>query len=133
MTRVDFYLGGDGTSRETLACRLAETAYRRGHNVFLWVPEAEIAAWDDRLWAFSDTSFVPHARAGGNEPVVIGADLMQSGDVLIPLMPAPPSLPLDFSRILEIVGSAATEKEQSRVRFRHYRDMGLQPTVHTLS
>ncbi len=134
MTRVDFYLGGDGVSRETLACRLAETAYRRGHKVFLWVEPEAVPQWDALLWTFSDTSFVPHATAEreSDEPVLIGSTLGPDGDVLIPLATAPPASVAGFTRVLEPVGVSDPEKERSRLRFRHYRDLGLTPTVHTL-
>ncbi len=133
MTRVDFYLGNNGVGRDALACRLVETAYRRGHRVFLWVPENEVGPWDDRLWTFSDTSFVPHAPAGGaDEPVLIGAQLPEGGDVLVPLAADPPPSVAGFARVLEAVGAADAEKERSRVRFRHYRRQGLEPAVHNL-
>ncbi|MDA8191164.1 DNA polymerase III subunit chi [Acidiferrobacter thiooxydans] len=133
MTRVDFYLGGDGLARDTLACRLVETAHRHGHRVFLWVPKDEIGLWDERLWTFSDTSFVPHAPAGlADEPVLIGAELPHAGDCLVPLTAdAPPSVTA-FARVLEAVGATDSEKERSRARFRHYRRQGLEPVVHNL-
>ncbi len=133
MTRVDFYLGGDGLARDTLACRLVETAHRHGHRVFLWVPKDEIGLWDERLWTFSDTSFVPHAPVGrADEPVLIGAELPHAGDCLVPLTAdAPPSVTA-FARVLEAVGATDSEKERSRARFRHYRRQGLEPVVHNL-
>ncbi|HUW98280.1 MAG TPA: DNA polymerase III subunit chi [Acidiferrobacter sp.] len=133
MTRVDFYLGGAGTRRDLLACRLAETAYRHGHKVLLWVPEEQLPTFDALLWTFSDDSFVPHGRADADdEPVLIGTHEAASGDVLIPLVADLPSSPADFARILEAVGDSDAEKEQSRARFRYYRQQGLSPTVHTL-
>ncbi len=133
MTRVDFYLGGEDAVRDGLALRLVETAYKRGHRVFLWVPEDEIGTWNERLWTFSDTSFIPHAPEGAaQEPVLIGARLPDSGDVLIPLMADPPASVAGFTRVLEPVGGADAEKECSRARFRHYRRQGLEPAVHNL-
>lgn len=135
MTRVDFYLACNGTGREPLACRLADTAYRRGHKIFLWTPEAQIGGLDALLWTFSDTSFIPHAPsiALSDEPVVIGSQIPAEGDVLIPLFADPPSTWSQFARILEPVGDSEAEKEASRERFRYYRRQGLHPTVHTLS
>lgn len=131
MTRVDFYLGSLGTTRDVLACRLADTAYRHGHTVFLWVPEEQVMAFDALLWTFADNSFVPHGLVGSQEPVLIGSALPSPCEVLIPLVPDPP--PVDaFKRILEAVGDSPTEKEESRARFRYYRQQGLNPTAHTL-
>ena len=133
MTRVDFYLGSTGTTREILACRLVETAYRRGHKVFLWVPEEQLATWDTLLWTFSDNSFIPHGQAAtDDEPVLMGAQVVPNGDVLIPLIADLPAPLAGFARVLEAVGGSDAEKEQSRTRFRYYRQQGLNPTVHTL-
>ncbi|MHB8252575.1 MAG: DNA polymerase III subunit chi [Acidiferrobacter sp.] len=133
MTRVDFYLGGTGTARNTLACRLAETAYRHGHKVLLWVPEEQLAIWDTLLWTFSDSSFVPHGQMGTcDEPVLIGAHAIPNDDVLIPLVADPPPSVAGFARILEAIGDSDAEKEHSRARFRYYRQQGLNPAVHTL-
>ena len=52
---------------------------------------------------------------------------------LTPLAPAPPRRLDGFARILEIVGGSDPEKQESRRRFRYYRDAGLTPAVHTLS
>ncbi len=132
MTRVDFYLGASGTSRDALACRLADTAYRHGHAVFVWVPEEQLMHFDALLWTFSDNSFVPHGFAGSDEPVLIGATLPAQGEVLIPLAEDPPPV-AGFMRILEAIGDSPTEKDKSRERFRYYRQQGLNPTAHTLS
>ncbi|WP_298135651.1 DNA polymerase III subunit chi [Acidiferrobacter sp.] len=133
MTRVDFYLGPEGIGRDTLACRLVETACRHGHRVFLWVPAAEIGLWDERLWTFSDTGFVPHAPVGAtDEPVLIGAELPEAGDCLVPLTAGAPPSVAGFARVLEAVGATDDEKERSRERFRHYRRQGLAPVVHNL-
>lgn len=131
MTRVDFYLGSSETTRDLLACRLAETAYRRGHSVFVWVPEEQLMAFDVLLWTFSDHSFVPHGFADSDEPVLIGSALPIPRDVLIPLTAEPPPM-TGFERILEAVGGSPAEKEASRARFRYYRQQGLNPTAHTL-
>jgi DNA polymerase IIIc chi subunit len=52
MTKVDFYLlGSDGDSRERIACRLAEKAWRLGNRVYLLAPDKAAAhALDDLLW-----------------------------------------------------------------------------------
>lgn len=132
MTRVDFYLGSSGTPRDVLACRLADTAYRHGHAVFLWVPEEQLKGFDALLWTFSENSFVPHGFVGSDEPVLIGATLPAQGEVLIPLAADPPPV-AGFLRILEAVGDSPTERDESRERFRYYRQQGLNPTAHTLS
>ena len=63
MTKVDFYLLGEGAdSRERIACRLAEKAWRLGNRVYVLAPDQAAAqALDELLWTFSQGSFVPHA------------------------------------------------------------------------
>jgi DNA polymerase-3 subunit chi len=110
MTRVDFYLlGADGDSRERIACRLAEKAWRLGNRVYLLAPDKPAALeLDELLWTFSQGSFVPHAVCTGDSdaeihPVLIGHNeppaVLQ--DVLISLAP---EVPTWFSRFaLELV------------------------------
>ncbi len=88
-------------------------------------------AFDALLWTFSDNSFVPHGFADSGEPVLIGPTLPATCEVLIPLAADPPPV-ASSRRILEAVGDSPTEKEQSRARFRYYRQQGLNPTTHTL-
>lgn len=134
MTRVDFYLAASGIPRERLACRLAEIAYQRGHQVLILTTADALPALDTLLWSFAAASFVPHGRYGVDEaPVLLAIDDVTDGDVLIPLAPAPPRRLDGFARILEIVGGSDPEKQESRRRFRYYRDAGLTPAVHTLS
>ncbi len=133
MTRVDFYLATHA-DRDLLACRLAETAFRHGHRVVLWVGREDLTSWDQRLWTFSDRSFLPHACGeAGDEPVLVCADPPATGDVLIPLTDEPPDPRPGFARILEAIGPSEEHKERSRARFRAYRQLGLDPAVHTLS
>ncbi len=132
MTKVDFYVGGEGSRRELIACRLAEIAYQRGHKVLVVAPADALAALDTLLWTFAAGSFVPHGRAGEDEPVTLAAAAAENGDVLITLSPELPPHVEGFSRIIEIVGASETEKAASRPRFRYYREKGLAPTVHNL-
>src|SRR3569833_3290107 len=65
MTRVDFYILPDATTdgRERLACRLADKAYRLGHEVYIHARDRQHAArLDELLWTFRAGSFVPHQR-----------------------------------------------------------------------
>lgn len=133
MTRIDFYLAAEGVRREHVACRLAEVAYQRGHQVLILTPAEALAALDTLLWSFSAASFVPHGRYGTDAaPVLLATDEVANGDVLIPLTSTPPQRFAGFARVIEVVGGSAAEKQESRRRFRYYRDAGVTPTVHTL-
>lgn len=133
MTQIDFYLGAKGISRTQLTCRLAETAYKRGHRIFIWVPEEHLTDLDMLLWTFNPTSFLPHGRlSNSHEPIVLDSQEIAEGDVLIPLHERPPTQFQGFTRVLEPVGDNDAEKALSRIRFRFYRDQGTTPVVHTL-
>ena len=80
--KVSFYYlkspQADGKLR--LACKLVSTAYNHGHKVFVSIPsENYCKVFNDRLWTFSWSSFIPHTLLVRNRqidldryPVVIG-------------------------------------------------------------
>jgi len=141
---VTFYLTGDDyrDGRLRLACRLAETAYKHGHKVYIHTPNQRVSEDLDRLlWTFADGSFVPHAVAGADThapsddyPVIIGAAEPDEShdDVLIPLLEGVPGYFQRFTRVMEAVDSGNAEKQQARARFKAYRDLGINPETHNL-
>jgi len=141
MTRVDFYLlGNGGDSRELFACRLTEKAWRLGHRVYLFVPDAPAALeLDELLWTFSQGSFVPHAvyrnpsDAEAN-PVLIGHNEppAECHDVLVSLAPEVPPWFSRFVRVAELVANDEAEKNRARERFRFYRERGYPLETHNL-
>ena len=142
-TKVDFYLLGatDARARLAAACRLAEKAFDQGLRVAVRTTSpAETAELDELLWTFSDRSFVPHAvwpaeaAIAAESPVLIAnGGLPESHrDVLINLGAEPPPDAASFGRICEIVGADEAAKRQARLRWRAYRDAGLNPESHNL-
>jgi DNA polymerase-3 subunit chi len=140
MTKVDFYLLGGDDSRERIACRLAEKAWRLGNRVYLLAPDKPAAhELDDLLWTFSQGSFVPHAVCeqeadAETHPVLIGhaeppASLQ---DVLISLAPDVPAWFSRFTRVAELVGAAEEDKARGRERFRFYRERGYPLETHKI-
>ena len=141
MTKVDFYLLGEGAdSRERIACRLAEKAWRLGNRVYVLAPDQAAAqALDELLWTFSQGSFVPHAVCEPQtdveaHPVLIGhaeppASLQ---DVLISLANDVPAWFSRFTRVAELVGAAEEDKTRGRERFRYYRERGYPLETHKL-
>lgn len=163
MPRIDFYILPELTpdSRELLACRLAEKAYRLGHRIYIHTACAEQARLlDDLLWTFRPGSFVPHALypldCPEAPPVLIGwqpvrepalavlgmrADTqdsqgssIRSGEakVLINLASEVPAGFEHFDRVAELVNQDPQVLEQSRERFRYYRDRDYIPESHKL-
>lgn len=65
-----------GSKKALDACRLVEKLYLAGEKVVVWFQDQGRAAiFDQYLWTFSDTSFVPHRlvvdRGEADEPVAI--------------------------------------------------------------
>jgi len=141
--RVDFYvLEGSATSSARLrfACRLIEKAYLASQTVLVWHTEAEeLKALDDLLWTFGDRAFVPHEmlKAGVSPretPVVltVGNAPAERFDIIVNLAPdVPPCLGIT-ARVAEIIDSDEARRRAGRVRFKTYRDQGLQPASHPI-
>jgi DNA polymerase-3 subunit chi len=139
MTRVDFYIlpGADPRAREATACRITEKAWRLGHRVYLLTDSEEQARrLDDLLWTFKQGSFVPHEihpGADAEAPVLVGHGAPPEGmsDVLVNLATEVPAGFERFARVAEFVDEDAAVKQAGRVRFRQYREAGIQlETVH---
>lgn len=143
MTRVDFYLlqndaASDG-AKWALACRLTDKAYRLGHKIYIYTPDAALAArLDDLLWVQNPGSFIPHHIYKEGEPlapVAIGSVPPPPAldEVLVTLSAEVPDFFSRFARVVELVGSDEAEKAQSRERFRFYRDRGYALQTHTVA
>ncbi|NNF41345.1 MAG: DNA polymerase III subunit chi [Woeseiaceae bacterium] len=142
MTRVDFYVlaRADEHSRQALACRLAEKAYRLENTVYIHTKSrGDAESLDDLLWTFRDGSFVPHelvdtATDDTAAPVVIGSDAagVAPRDLLINLCDQIPAFADAFPRVAEVVNADEECRQLSRKRFAQYRDKGLAIQTHKL-
>ncbi len=138
--QVDFYLlGMSSPGAAKLACRLALMALERNQNIFIITNSDKSAEQlDELMWQYPEGRFIPHARAGEPDalkaPVNIGLlSGLNTTDVVINLCTEAVPQPERFSRVLEIVPYADDEREASRVKFRTYRNMGLNPQTHEIN
>ena len=139
MAQVDFYVLDrvDEHSRRTLACKLAEKAWRLENTIHIQTMTREDAErLDELLWTFRDGSFVPHAMAGGetNAPITIGYgnDAVEPRDLLITLCDEIPPFAESFPRVAELVTSEENCRNKSRQRYATYRDQGHQIETHKI-
>lgn len=142
MTRVDFYVleRADERSRHTLACKLAEKAYRLKNTVYIHAKSRTDAEHlNELLWTFRDGSFVPHGLSGANDdndlaPVIIGSESegVESRDLLINLCDEIPAFAEAFPRVAELVTADENCRLLSRKRFVEYRDKGHSIQTHKL-
>jgi len=138
-TRVDFYVLNvdDESARLRFACKLIEKVYKLGHNIYACAEDADQQGrFDDLLWNFRDTSFVPHQQQGSDSaaPVTIGCGEPETdgGDVLVNLGAVAPAFFDRFERVIEIVDSSETGRQQGRQRWSQYKAQGLEPETHKI-
>lgn len=136
--RVDFYLlsDADPRARARYACRLAEKAFEQKLTVHVHCgDEAEAQSLDQLLWTFRDKAFLPHGRAGSDEPIEVGAaePTGAARQVLINLAPEVPEWYERFERVVEVVADGEGSKHASRARFRHYRNRGCTLNTHEIA
>lgn len=137
-TKVTFYELTQSDEQDDghfFLCRLIEKAWSLGHYILvLSNNDAVMRALDEKLWQFSQESFLPHGIYGevSYSPVQLSTEIpanasRQVRDILINLTDSAPAPAAEFKRIIELVPFSEHKKNQSRVRFKQYRAMGLQP------
>lgn len=147
MTRIDFAFGAPDRLR--MACQVVRKRYLAGQRLVVYCNEgSRLAAFDRLLWAFDDTSFVPHVLANdplaAETPVILTAgDPWQAAQAaIVDGQPQPWLLNLDdacppgfdaFERVLEIVSDDPADKQAARQRWRVYQGAGHTPHSHDLS
>jgi len=137
--QVDFYvLSNPGQSAERFACKLALMAWEQGHRVaVLTEDESHADALDEIMWDFPPGRFLPHSRGKVESKVQVSidahtADISIDRDLVINLADKAVAEPGRFKRLLEIVPGAEQKRLASRLKFRDYRNQGLDPVSHTI-
>lgn len=142
MTRIDFYVleSQQAQAQGRLACRLADKAWSRQHQVYIHTNTQQQSEQLDRLmWVYQDGSFLPHCLQNTaysiETPILIGHDHEpeQATDVLINLADDVPPFYSRFERIVELVTGDEITRQKSRQRYKYYRDRGYAIETHKLS
>jgi DNA polymerase-3 subunit chi len=131
VTRIDFYHYADDKLR--CACRLAAKAYNSAAKVVVYSPDTQLLRrFDEALWAFQQTGFVPHCFAGAavaaETPIVLASsgEALPHHDVLLNLGDEWPPFFSTFERVLEIVTTEEGDKERARARYVFYKKRGYE-------
>ena len=135
MARIDFYVlqRADEHARHSLACRLAEKAYKLDNTVYIHArSRSDAERLDDLLWTFRDGSFVPHCLDGVNDGTGSDLDNVAARDLLINLGDDIPAFADAFPRVAEVVTSDENCRLLSRKRYATYRDQGHTINTHKL-
>ena len=137
--QVDFYLLGSASHKaDSFACKLEMMAWVLKQKVFIIAAsDASGEQLDDLLWKLPEGRFLPHAQTAspnsGNAPVNIGTlSGLNATDVVINLCPQAVPQPERFSRVLEIVPFADSDRQASRAKYSNYRSLGLKPQTHEI-
>ncbi len=140
MPRVDFYIIADSTDWQRFVCQLTGKIWKSGNTVYIHTDSEEYAGvFDDLLWTFHDTSFLPHEIRNDGEnpdaPITIGWDDNPAGhrDVLMNLSENIPGFAADFSRIVEVAGGDEQRKQMTRRRYRQYREQDYELHDHKIN
>jgi len=144
MPRIDFAFGV--AQRLHTACEVVHKHYLAGRRLLVYSRQAAtLRDFDQWLWRFAPTAFVPHLpdddpladqtpvllcaadpqrhlhAAGGEPPWLVNLDLQ-----------CPPAFER-FERILEIVSRHTVDVQAARARWRQYAAAGFTPKGHDLS
>ena len=142
MTQVDFYIvdSDSDDARLQLACKIVDKATQLDRHVFIHsTSDDEARKLDELLWTFSQGSFIPHRVVRGEtekpppEPVLIGVNQSPGPgrwEVLVNLAAEVPEFFSRYERVAEVVDANALRREQSRERYRFYRDRGYKLNTH---
>ncbi len=137
MTRVEF-IKLNRPERARILCELAEEFYLAGQRVLVMVQDDnQGVTLDQFMWTWKKGAFVPHVYQNGSvechdEPVVIVAEEENPNGAQVLLMGVTCSL--EFARHFRHVIDFAetfdeTRLEESRERFRVYREGGFAPVM----
>jgi DNA polymerase-3 subunit chi len=139
VAQVDFYVLDrvDEHARNTLACKLAEKAWRLQNTIHIHtMTKAAAEHIDELLWTFRDGSFVPHELADSGNDVAItigyGTGSVEPRDLLITLCDEIPLFATSFPRIAELVNADEDCRAKSRQRYAIYREQGHNLETHKL-
>lgn len=137
MQEVEFHTGVEAPVH--FACRLLRKAVRAGAQLVCTAPPTLLEELDRALWTFEEREFVPHVRVPGAAPGVAARTPLwlsaqagegSSGRILVNLGAEVPADPLRHPRLIEIVGTEAGLADAGRVRWRQYRQLGLEVRHH---
>jgi DNA polymerase-3 subunit chi len=137
VTRIDFYRYADDKLR--FACRLAAKAFEQSSRLVVYTPDTQVLGkFDQVLWTFQATRFVPHVYAGSGlaaeTPVILATsgDNLPHHDVLLNLADEWPPFFASFERLLEIVGAEEEDKVRARERYAFYVKRGYDVNVNAI-
>jgi len=145
MRQVDFAFGC--RDRLHTACVIARKRCRAGQRLVVYCADGtRLAGFDRLLWAFDDTSFVPHVYVDSPlvaaTPVILTDASPERARQAMGQGSPPALLNLDddcppesdaFAHIMEVVSDAPEDRQAARQRWRAYQLAGWELKAHDLA
>lgn len=138
VSKVEFHT--QAAHRLLYACRLLRKAAATGAQVLVTADEETLMQFDQLLWTFSGTDFVPHCLSDAptqvleNTPIVLtqSPQTHAAQAILLNLGSDIPAGFEQFGRIIEIVSEELNDKQQARSRWKRYASAGCELSSHDL-
>ena len=139
MAEITFYqlpqdLLDEGVQRQVI-CRVIQKIYQVTGSVGVLCEAEDLKPLDDLLWTFSQGSFIPHAIAPSEEPVLLSDDIARIPPdrvLVLTVAQLPPNLP-GFGRIVDFILPDPASVQHARQRYRTFQNRGHTLTVHQLT
>lgn len=140
MTEVAFHF--NVPAKLGYACRLLRKAAGAGSKVVVTGEAELLRALDTELWTFSALEFIPHCHAATADAQVLSASPIVLADlprgtphleVLVNLGARVPDGFERFERLIEVVTQDDDDRQQARMRWKHYADRGYAIKRHDLA
>ncbi len=142
MADVSFYVIQTQISQAELACRICRKSLSTGQLPVLvkFEQQAALEHFDNLLWQFDASSFVPHDflpndfvshdLENSKSPICLSLHIPEQFQGLCLNMGQHAVQAQRFSRVIEIIENMPTAREAGRLRFKAYREQGIEPITH---
>lgn len=137
MTEIEF-VKLNRPEKAKVLCDLAEEYYLDGQRVLVMTQDDNQGITLDRfMWTWKKAAFMPHVYDNGSvegldEPVVIVSEEGNPNGAGVLIMGAPCSIEFirQFRKVIDFAETYdETRLEESRARFRSYRELGFNPVM----
>lgn len=126
----------DPQSREAFLSKLLNKVYKEQRLCDVrFESEQDALRYDLTLWNYQATSFIPHSVANQATASIQlhGEEINKPNkDVLVNLHPKFPDLFKGYQRTIEILDQSEYLIQMGRERWKTYKELGIEPTVHKI-
>ncbi len=137
MAELNFYIIQNDISQADLACRICRKSISTGQTPVLvkFEQQAELENFDSLLWQFDPSSFVPHdvvenAIDYAASPICLSLHIPEQFQGICLNLGQHAIDSTRFSRVIEIIENNDTARAAGRVRFKAYREQGIEPITY---